>query len=36
MQRMGLCGATMRLPMTPLEPEYTAGVEGALKSAGLI
>jgi 4-hydroxy-tetrahydrodipicolinate synthase len=36
MQRMGLCGPALRLPMTPLEPEYVAGVEGALQSAGLI
>jgi 4-hydroxy-tetrahydrodipicolinate synthase len=36
MQRMGLCGPALRLPMTPLEPEYVAGVEGALQSAGLV
>ena len=36
MKRMGLCGATLRLPMTQLEPEYAAGVDGALTSAGLI
>lgn len=36
MQRMELCGGTMRLPMTRMEPEYESLVEGALRSAGLI
>ena len=36
MQRMGLCGGTMRLPMTPLEKPYEAVVEDALRSAGLL
>jgi 4-hydroxy-tetrahydrodipicolinate synthase len=36
MQRMGLCGATLRLPMTPMEPEYVPVVEESLRSAGLI
>ena len=36
MQRMELCGGTLRLPMTRLEPEYEAQVENALRSAGLL
>ncbi len=36
MQRMGLCGATLRLPMTALEQEHEAVVESALRAAGLI
>ncbi|MFM9998807.1 MAG: 4-hydroxy-tetrahydrodipicolinate synthase [Burkholderiaceae bacterium] len=36
MQRMGLCGSAMRLPMTPLEPAYQAALEAALASAGLV
>jgi 4-hydroxy-tetrahydrodipicolinate synthase len=36
MQRMGLCGGTLRLPMTPLTPSNTAVVEGALRASGLI
>ena len=36
MERMGLCGATMRLPMTRLESEFEPVVESALRSAGLI
>ena len=36
MQRMGLCGGAMRLPMTPLEPAYQAALEAALGSAGLV
>ena len=36
MQRMGLCGSTMRLPMTPLEPEFHSVVEDALRQSGLI
>jgi 4-hydroxy-tetrahydrodipicolinate synthase len=33
---MGLCGPTMRLPMTQLTPAYEPIVEGAMRSAGLI
>lgn len=36
MHRMGLCGSTMRLPMSQLEPQYHAAVENALRSADLI
>jgi len=36
MQRMGLCGGTLRLPMTPLSAGNTAVVEGALRAAGLL
>ena len=36
MQRMDLCGGTLRLPMTRLETEYESVVENALRSAGLI
>ena len=36
MQRMGLCGGHLRLPMTPLEPEHAGSVEGALQAAGLL
>ena len=36
MARMGLCGATMRLPMTPMEPQYEASVESALRACGLL
>ena len=36
MQRMELCGGTLRLPMTRMEPEYEALVENALRSAGLV
>lgn len=34
--RMGKCGATMRLPMTPLSAANEAVVESALRDAGLI
>ncbi|MEG1454913.1 MAG: dihydrodipicolinate synthase family protein, partial [Comamonas sp.] len=34
--RLGLCGATMRLPMTDLSPQYVDLVESALRSAELI
>ena len=34
--RMGLCGATMRLPMTPLSSSNEAVVESALHASGLI
>ncbi len=36
MARMGLCGATMRLPMTPLTQGNEAVVENALAQCGLI
>jgi len=36
MARMGLCGGTLRLPMTPMEPQYEASVEDALRSSGLL
>ncbi len=36
MQRMELCGGTLRLPMTRLDAEHEAAVEGALRSAGLL
>jgi len=36
MTRMGLCGGTMRLPMTPLSSGNEATVESALRTSGLI
>ena len=36
MARMGLCGPTLRLPMTPLEASNENTVEGALRTTGLI
>jgi len=36
MARMGLCGPALRLPMTPLSEQHHAGVEAALRSAGLV
>jgi 4-hydroxy-tetrahydrodipicolinate synthase len=36
MARMGLCGGTMRLPMTPLTSGNEAVVEAALRSSGLL
>jgi len=36
MQRMGLCGGTLRLPMTELAPSHEAVVEAALHAAGLL
>ena len=36
MARMKLCGATLRLPMTPLTPANEAVVERALRASGLI
>jgi 4-hydroxy-tetrahydrodipicolinate synthase len=36
MTRMGLCGPTLRLPMTELTPSNAPVVEGALRAAGLI
>jgi 4-hydroxy-tetrahydrodipicolinate synthase len=36
LQRMGKCGGTLRLPMTPLTSANQPAVEGALRSAGLL
>jgi 4-hydroxy-tetrahydrodipicolinate synthase len=36
MTRLGLCGPTLRLPMTQLEAANTPVVEAALKAAGLL
>jgi 4-hydroxy-tetrahydrodipicolinate synthase len=36
MARMGLCGGTLRLPMTPLAAANEAVVEGALRASGLL
>lgn len=36
MARMGLCGGTLRLPMTPLTQANEAVVEGALRATGLL
>jgi 4-hydroxy-tetrahydrodipicolinate synthase len=36
MARMGLCGGTMRLPMTELTPANAPAVESALRASGLI
>jgi len=33
---MGLCGPTLRLPMTPLQPAFQPQVEAALRSAGVL
>jgi 4-hydroxy-tetrahydrodipicolinate synthase len=35
-EKMGLCGGTLRLPLTPLTPSSQAAVEAALFGAGLI
>ena len=35
MARLGLCGPTMRLPMTPLSPANEPVVEAALRASGL-
>ncbi|MBS0315975.1 MAG: 4-hydroxy-tetrahydrodipicolinate synthase [Proteobacteria bacterium] len=36
MARLGLCGGTMRLPMTPIAPASQAVVEAALRASGLL
>jgi 4-hydroxy-tetrahydrodipicolinate synthase len=36
MARMGLCGGTLRLPMTPMSASFEPVVEGALRAAGLL
>jgi 4-hydroxy-tetrahydrodipicolinate synthase len=33
---MGLCGATMRLPMTPMSSHLEPVVESSLREAGLL
>ena len=34
--RMGLCGGTLRLPLTPLSPAHQPEVESALQACGLL
>jgi len=36
MARLGLCGGTLRLPMTPLSPACEPVVEAALRASGLL
>ena len=36
MARLGLCGGTMRLPLTPLSDSCRPAVEAALRSTGLL
>ena len=36
MSRLGLCGETMRLPLTPMSRQHVPTVEAALKSVGLL
>ena len=36
MARLGLCGGTLRLPMTPLSAPYEPLVEAALRASGLL
>jgi len=36
MARLGLCGPTLRLPMTPLAAAHTGVVEAALRASGLL
>jgi 4-hydroxy-tetrahydrodipicolinate synthase len=36
MARMGLCGPTLRLPLTPLTESYQPVVEAALRASGLL
>jgi 4-hydroxy-tetrahydrodipicolinate synthase len=36
MQRLGLCGGALRLPLVPLSASHHAAVEEALKTAGLL
>ena len=36
MARLQLCGPTMRLPMTDLDPAQQPVVEGALRASGLL
>jgi 4-hydroxy-tetrahydrodipicolinate synthase len=36
MERLGLCGGALRLPLVPLSPSQHAAVEEAMKTAGLL
>jgi 4-hydroxy-tetrahydrodipicolinate synthase len=36
MARLGLCGGTLRLPMTPLSSQFEPVVESALRASGLL
>jgi 4-hydroxy-tetrahydrodipicolinate synthase len=36
MQRLGLCGGTLRLPMVPMSAALEPGLDGALREAGLL
>jgi 4-hydroxy-tetrahydrodipicolinate synthase len=36
MAHMGLCGSTLRLPLTPMSSSYEPILEQALKTSGLI
>ena len=36
MQRMGLCGGTLRLPMVPMSDSLVAPLEGAMREAGIL
>ena len=36
MARLGLCGGTLRLPMTPLSTDFEPTVEAALRASGLL
>jgi 4-hydroxy-tetrahydrodipicolinate synthase len=36
LQRLGLCGGALRLPLVPLSPAHHAAVEDALRVAGLL
>jgi 4-hydroxy-tetrahydrodipicolinate synthase len=36
MARLGLCGGTLRLPMTPLSVSCEPQVEAALRASGLL
>ncbi len=36
MARLGLCGETMRLPLTPMSRQHVPTVEAALRSSGLL
>jgi 4-hydroxy-tetrahydrodipicolinate synthase len=36
MQRLGLCGGTLRLPMVPMSESLAPALEGAMREAGLL
>ena len=36
MARMGLCGPTLRLPLTPMASQFESTVEAALRASGLV